>query len=90
MTPHCRRYAIKAPDGVHLRPAQLLVEAASTYPDVEAKFIRDDMEADLSSILSVLALGLDQGQEVTLEVRGPGADACLAQIEKVLKQEALI
>lgn len=90
MNPCSRKYAIVAADGVHLRPAQLLVDAASAFPDVEARLIRDDQEADLSSILSVLSLGLDSGQTVTLEVRGPRAQDCLETLEKVMKQEALV
>jgi len=64
--------------GIHCRPASAILNAISEFPDHE--FIvslpgREDTE--LNSILSLIALGLQSGDRITLRVSGADeANAC--------------
>ncbi len=85
-----KKYRIAAPSGVHLRPAQVLVEAAQKYDDVEVVVSKDNLIADGKSILSLLSLGLAFETEIQIKVKGKGAPECLTEMELAMKKEGLI
>lgn len=87
MNAQIKEFKVSAHDGIHLRPAQLLVEKAQEFAEVEVRIVKGDQEADGKSILSVLSLGLDTGHCFRLEIKGPGAGACLQALEVVLHRE---
>ena len=72
---------IRNPVGLHARPAALFVQTASKY-DSSVWAIRDGREANAKSILSVLALGAEQGAVLT--VRADGEDE--AEAVEALKE----
>lgn len=84
-----REFKVTAHDGIHLRPAQLLVEKAQEFEKAEIRILKGDQEADGKSILSVLSLGLDTGHCFRLEVKGEQAQACLEALEVVLHREKI-
>jgi phosphocarrier protein len=55
--------------GVHARPAMMLVREAMKY-DCSVKLIRDDVEADCKSIMSVLGLAIVSGTTLTVQADG--------------------
>lgn len=60
---------IKNSTGLHARPSGLLSKTASSYKsDITLSFKEKTVSA--KSIMNVLALGLKQGNEVTLTVSG--------------------
>jgi phosphotransferase system HPr (HPr) family protein len=67
-----RTVVVRNPQGLHLRPADLLVKQASRYSS-DVLLGRDGQMADCKSILSILTLGAVQGTE--LDLRAEGADA---------------
>jgi phosphotransferase system HPr (HPr) family protein len=85
-----RTYKIIAPSGVHLRPAQVLVEAAQAYDDVEIVVSKDSLVADGKSILSLLSLGLAFDTEICIKVSGKDSVACLDAVEVAMKKEGLV
>ena len=73
--------------GLHARPAALFVEAA-TASGIAVRIGRPGADpVPARSILSVLALGVKGGEEVTLHVDGEGADQVLDDLAALLVQD---
>ena len=70
-----RTVVVRNPQGLHLRPADMLVKQASRYTS-DVRIGRDGQMADCKSILSILTLGAAQGTE--LHLTAEGADAAQA------------
>ncbi|QGZ97614.1 HPr family phosphocarrier protein [Mycoplasma sp. NEAQ87857] len=77
------------PVGIHARPATMLTGAATKFKS-ECKIITGQKEANLKSIMNVMALGVKCGTDITIRVNGEDEDAALENIEKVLKDNNLI
>lgn len=63
------------PEGLHARPADMVVRKASQFEST-IQIAKDGEMVDCKSILSLLTLGAAQGTELTLSAEG--ADAQLA------------
>lgn len=64
------------PQGMHMRPAQLLVAAVISYPcDVTLRF--DGKDVNAKSIMSLMAACLKQGSEVEVICDGEGEQDAL-------------
>lgn len=64
------------PEGLHLRPADLLVRAANQFSS--SIMIGKNAEmVDCKSILSLITLGADQGTELKIEAEGADAAEAL-------------
>ncbi|MBL8930471.1 MAG: HPr family phosphocarrier protein [Kineosporiaceae bacterium] len=82
-----RTVTIASSVGLHARPASLFVQAAAeTGLDIEiAK--KGEEPVDATSILAVMALGAEHGQEVELTAEGDGADAALDSLVELLSRD---
>ena len=84
-----RDVVVKSDAGVHARPAMMLVREAMKYP-CEVRIIKDDVEADGKSIMSVLGLAIVSGTRLVIRASGDGeadvVDALVSLIEKVFVQ----
>ena len=56
--------------GIHCRPSSEILMKRQEFSDCNIRVISDKGEADLSSILSLLGLGLGKGDKVTIEAEG--------------------
>lgn len=70
--PLVRKVIVQNREGLHARPAHLLVKAASNF-EAEITIGKNAEMVDCKSILSLLMLGAAQGTELTLNVIGPDA-----------------
>jgi phosphotransferase system HPr (HPr) family protein len=70
--------------GLHARPAALFVQTAKQF-DCDVKVTHGEREGNAKSILSVLALGVDEGAEITIHTEGESADDCLAALEALIE-----
>lgn len=53
--------------GLHARPASIVAEAAAEYDeDIILTLAGDDEETDAASSLMIMAMGAEQGDEVTV------------------------
>ncbi|WP_345751242.1 HPr family phosphocarrier protein [Microbacterium rhizophilus] len=79
-----RTVRIGSSHGLHARPAKLFAQAAkdSGVPVTIAK--GDGKPVNAASILGVIALGIEQGDEVTLTAEGDGGDGVLDTLEQLL------
>jgi phosphocarrier protein HPr len=83
-----REVVVKSDAGVHARPAMMIVREAMKYP-CEVKLIKDNIEADCKSIMSVLGLAIISGTRLIVRADGEGesevVDTIAAMIENNFK-----
>jgi phosphotransferase system HPr (HPr) family protein len=77
---------ISNPQGLHARPAELLVRLAMQF-ESEVEVIRDDQCVDAKSILHVLTLGASQGTEIILQARGADAQQAVETIARLVEND---
>lgn len=79
-----RTVQIGSSHGLHARPAKLFAQAAkdSGVPVTIAK--GDGKPVNAASILGVIALGVENGDEVTLSAEGDGAEGVLDRLSELL------
>ncbi|WP_295011692.1 HPr family phosphocarrier protein [uncultured Microbacterium sp.] len=84
MTAETRTVRIGSSHGLHARPAKIFAQAAKEtgLPVTLAKDAGKPVNA--ASILGVIALGLEQGDYVTLSAEGDGAEAALDRLAELL------
>ena len=82
-----RSVVVASPVGLHARPAAVFTRAvtASGLPVTIRK--EDGPAVSAASILAVLQLNVGQGERVTLEVEGEGADELLDGLAGLLGQD---
>jgi phosphocarrier protein HPr len=73
--------------GLHARPAKLVAQEAGRQP-VIVRIAKDGKDpVDARSLLSLLALGAKQGDEVTLSAEGDDAEAAVEAIASLVEQD---
>ncbi len=77
-------YVITDPAGVHARPAGLLVKEAAKYSSA-ITICKGDKKGDLKRIFAVMALGVKQGEAVTVTCDGADEDIAAESIEEFFK-----
>ena len=74
---------IQLEHGLEARPVALLVQEASKYDSII--YIQSgDKKVNAKSIMGMMSLGLDNGEEVTVSADGNDEEAAVAEIEKFL------
>lgn len=77
-------YTITDPQGVHARPAGVLVKEAAKYQSA-ITIDKDGKTGDAKRIFAVMGLGVKCGQTITVKVDGPDEDEAAKAIEEFLK-----
>lgn len=77
-------YTITDPEGIHARPAGLLVSEAKKYQSA-IMLDKDGKQADAKKIFGVMGLGAKQGAVLTVSVDGADEDSAAAALEGFLK-----
>ncbi|WP_424935269.1 MULTISPECIES: HPr family phosphocarrier protein [Bacteria] len=84
MTAITRTVRIASSHGLHARPAKLFAQAAKDT-GLAVSIAKDaGKPANAASILGVIALGLEQGDYVTLSAEGEGAERALDVLAEFL------
>lgn len=79
------KYTITDAQGIHARPAGLLVKAVAAYP-CKVTIAKGAKEMDAKRLLGVMSLGVKQGEEITVKADGENEDEAIAAIEAFLKE----
>ncbi|MGN0279161.1 MAG: HPr family phosphocarrier protein [Lachnospiraceae bacterium] len=74
---------IKLETGLEARPVAMLVQVASQF-DSKVYINSGDKRVNAKSIMGMMSLGLDNGEEVTVSADGNDEEAAVAEIEKFL------
>ena len=77
-------YVIKDKEGIHARPAGLVVAEAKKFAGT-VTIENKSKTADLKRIIAVMALCVKSGEDVIVRVDGAGEEAAAAAIEKVFR-----
>ena len=84
-----REYKIIDEAGLHARPASLLVQEATKFPN--AIFIEfKERKLTLKSIMAVMSLGVPQNSTIAIEVIGDNAVDVFAALENILEEHRLV
>lgn len=82
-----RTITVASASGLHARPAATFAQAAAaTGLDVVLRNSAGET-ADAASLLEVMTLGVDSGDEVTLTAEGPDADDVLDRLAALLASD---
>ncbi|MBU5470886.1 HPr family phosphocarrier protein [Falcatimonas sp. MSJ-15] len=77
-------YTIKDEQGIHARPAGLLVKEVQKYESTVTIF-KDEKSADARRLMALMGLGIKCGQEIRVEVSGADEDAAADGIKAFLE-----
>ena len=67
------RATVQNAHGIHCRPSAVIIREAAGYPG-EICVTAGSRKCDLRSVMSLIALGLQQGADVSIRVSGPEAE----------------
>jgi phosphotransferase system HPr (HPr) family protein len=81
-----KKITVEAKQGLHARPASMFVQIANRFVS-KIKVVKDDMEVDAKSILNILMLGVECGDEILLKIEGKDAEAALEELENIIKRD---
>lgn len=73
--------------GLHARPAAIFVQTAQGFQS-QITLSKNDKIANGKSILSVLTLGAEQGDQIMLKADGTDAESALDRLALLLEAEA--
>ena len=79
------KYVITDPEGIHARPAGILVKQAAGYQS-SVTIAKGEKSADAKRIFGVMGLGVKTGEEVTITVDGADEDTAAAELETFVKE----
>ncbi len=79
------KYVITDPEGIHARPAGILVKQAAGYQST-VKITKGEKSADAKRIFGVMGLGVKTGEEITITVEGADEDTAAAELETFFKE----
>lgn len=78
-----RTVTIASAHGLHARPASLFVQAVAGS-GIPVELTKGDKTLNAASILGVISLGIEHGDEVTLSAEGDNADTVLDELATFL------
>jgi phosphocarrier protein HPr len=70
--------------GLHARPAKIFAMAAAASP-ADVMVEKDGRKVNGKSVLSVLTLGCNQGDQITIHTAGESADGTMAELLKLIE-----
>ncbi len=77
------RYKIVYPNGLHARPATMLVSKANSYAS-EMVIECDDRRVNLKSIMGVLSLGIPHNKPFKITFSGVDEEAAFQAVSRVI------
>lgn len=78
-------FIITDPQGIHARPAGLLVKEAKKFAS-DLQIVKGSQVGNLKKIFTIMALGAKQGEEIKIVADGADEEAAATAIEAFLKE----
>ena len=75
------KYVITDAEGIHARPAGLLVKEAKKFQS-ECTITKGDKTKKLTQLMMLMSLGVKQGDTVTVSAEGADEDAAVASLKE--------
>ena len=82
-----KKVVIRNRAGIHCRPSGMIISAVEKFSGTEFKLIAENGTSSMQSILELLSLGLQQGDEALLQVKGDDEENACAAIAALLEKE---
>jgi phosphotransferase system HPr (HPr) family protein len=79
-----RKATVRNGAGIHCRPSTLIVERMREY-DGKVCVRHDGEQSDLRSVVSLMALGLEQGEAVAVQVSGRDEEEICGQLVELFE-----
>lgn len=79
------KYMITDEQGIHARPAGLLVKEAASFP-CTVTIEKDGKSVDAKRIFGVMGLGVKCGQEIVLKAEGEQEEEAIAKLSAFLEE----
>ena len=73
-------YVITDPEGIHARPAGMLVKEASKFQS-EITIEHEDKNGDAKRIFAVMALGIKSGNTIKVKITGKDEDKAYDELK---------
>ena len=81
------KYVIKDEQGIHARPAEMLVkELGRKKSNITIQKIGDDRVVNAKSIMAVMSLGVKKDNEVLITADGGDEEEAIQAAEKILTE----
>ena len=81
-----RTVTVASSHGLHARPASLFVQAVAAS-GIPVQLTKGDKTINAGSILMVISLGINHGDEVTLSAEGDNAEATLDTLVEIISTD---
>jgi phosphocarrier protein len=78
-------YTITDPQGIHARPAGILVKEAQKYEKCNIHIWKDEKQADAKKLLQVMSMGIKCGNTIEVTVEGEDESQVVLNLETFLK-----
>ena len=78
-------FVVTDPQGIHARPAGLLVKEAKKFESNISVF-KGARKGDLKKIFTIMALGVKQGETIKVQVEGADEELAASAVEAFLKE----
>lgn len=78
------RVTVNLPLGLHARPANVFVKKASQFNSV-IKIHKENKEADAKRLLSVLSLGIRQGESIDIIAEGKDEKEAIKILQEMIE-----
>lgn len=78
-----KKFVMNCKEGFHLRPAQVLMERVTPFQSRIEIRKKGGETADAKSILGLMSLGVQTGEEVEVSVDGPDQEQAMELVEKL-------
>ena len=78
-------FVVTDPQGIHARPAGLLVKEAKKFESNISVF-KGTRKGDLKKIFTIMALGVKQGETIKVQVEGADEEQAASAVEAFLKE----
>ena len=78
-------FVVTDPQGIHARPAGLLVKEAKKFESNISVF-KGARKGDLKKIFTIMALGVKQGETINVQVEGADEEQAARAVEAFLKE----
>lgn len=78
-----KSFVMNCKEGFHLRPSQVLMEAATGFQSSIVLKKSESEEADAKSILGLMSLGIETGETVIVETDGSDEQEAMNAVENL-------
>lgn len=80
------KYTITEPEGIHARPAGMLLKKAREYKS-KITITSGEKSSDATRLIQVMAMGIKSGIEVTVAAEGDDEEQAIADMKEFFENE---